>query len=142
MIQQGFYIGEDKDWYVMCFYDMRTERDKMRVEDALKACGLDEYSVRKTTATLMRPNSGFTFTSFAKKFSAIFISQSTSAEQMYDTIQHELKHVVEHISEYYEVSPKSEKAAYLQGEIARQMFPAAAMLVCPKCNKKTYKKWK
>jgi hypothetical protein len=53
---------------------------------------------------------------------------------MYDTIQHELKHVVEHISEHYNVDSRSERAAYLQGEIARQMFPAAAMCVCPHCH--------
>lgn len=39
-----------------------------------------------------------------------------------------------HISEFFGVNPKSEESAYLQGEIARQMFPAAAMVVCPKCN--------
>jgi hypothetical protein len=47
---------------------------------------------------------------------------------------HELKHCVEHISDYYGVNPKSETAAYLQGEIARNLFPAVAMAVCPKCH--------
>ena len=55
--------------------------------------------------------------------------------EMFDTIMHELKHCVEHISDYHGVSPKSEEAAYLQGEIARNLFPAVAMAVCPKCHK-------
>ena len=46
----------------------------------------------------------------------------------------ELKHAVEHISEYYDVCPRGEEAAYLQGEIARNMFAAAAFVVCPMCE--------
>lgn len=34
----------------------------------------------------------------------------------------------------YGVDPKSETAAYLQGEIAKKMFPAVAIAVCPKCH--------
>lgn len=45
-----------------------------------------------------------------------------------------MKHAVEHISSYYGVDPKSETAAYLQGEIARNLFPAVAMAVCPRCH--------
>ena len=66
----------------------------------------------------------------------MFASETTSAEEMFDTITHELKHVVEHISGYYGVDPKSETAAYLQGEIARNLFPAVAMAVCPTCHNK------
>lgn len=29
---------------------------------------------------------------------------------------------------------KGETAAYLQGEVGRLMFPAAAMLMCPNCS--------
>lgn len=66
--------------------------------------------------------------------SLAFISKATSAEEMYDTIQHELKHLTEHIGEYYGLDPKGEKSAYLQGELGRQMFPAAAIVICPNCR--------
>lgn len=60
--------------------------------------------------------------------------EAVSPEELYDTITHETKHVVEHISSFYDVDPKSEEAAYLQGEISKKMFPAVAMAVCPKCH--------
>ena len=49
---------------------------------------------------------------------------------------YETKHAVEHISSYYDVDPKSEQAAYLQGEISKKLFPAVAIAVCPKCHNK------
>ena len=133
MIQQGFHIG-DRDWYVMCTYDIATDYDLREVKKALDALQCSKRVARKAIRTLSKRNTGLTFTSYDERLTLIFISHATMTEQMYDTIQHELKHAVEHISEYYGVNPRSERAAYLQGEIARQMFPAAAMVVCPECN--------
>ena len=133
MTQQGFYIGNN-DWYIMCFYDICSEKDLWRTEDALIVSGCDTESVNKAIDILKNKNTGYTYTSFDKKLTLMFISHTTSAEEMYDSIQHELKHAVEHISEYYNVNPKSEESAYLQGEIARNMFAAAVYIVCPNCH--------
>lgn len=141
MIQQGFHIG-DKDWYIMCLYNISTQDDLLRVEGTLLASGSSQQMTDEAVQVLSDVNHGYTYTSFDNKLTLVFISHATDAEQMYDTIQHELKHVVEHISEYYKISPFSEKSAYLQGEIARQMYPAAAMVICPKCSiQKAEKKW-
>lgn len=129
MIVQGFHIG-DNDWWIMCYYDVCTTRNLLEVDEVLHASGVDKETRRKAVENLAKVNTGFTFTSFSSKSTAIFLSRASSPEQMYDSIQHELKHAVEHISEFYDVDSKSEEAAYLQGEIARQMFPAAAMVVC------------
>lgn len=140
MIRQGFFVGDHK-WYVMCAYDIATAHDLEDVERTLLAAHCHELTVTNALDTLAKPNTGFTFTTDEERLTLIFVSRATSAEQMYDSIQHELKHAVEHISKYYRVRSQSEEAAYLQGEIARQMYPAAAMLVCPKCNNRLYKKW-
>ena len=83
---------------------------------------------------LSRKNNGFTFTDLEGQYTLMFASETTSAEEMFDTITHELKHTTEHISGYFGVDPKSEEAAYLQGEIAKKMFPVVAIAVCPKCH--------
>lgn len=83
---------------------------------------------------LSRKNNGYTFTDLEGQYSLIFASETTSDEEMFDTITHELKHVTEHISGYFGVDPKSEEAAYLQGEISKKMFPAVALAVCPVCH--------
>lgn len=133
MIQQGFSIG-NRDWYIMAQYDIHTTKDLDEAYKTLLASGCPDYKAQRACMVLSRRDTGYTFTNFDEHLTVMFISRSTSAEQMYDTIHHETKHAVEHISEFFGVNPKSEESAYLQGEIARQMFPAAAMVVCPKCN--------
>ena len=49
---------------------------------------------------------------------------------MFNSIVHELKHLVEHVSSYYGLNPKLELAAYLQGEVGRLMFPVVAEVIC------------
>lgn len=133
MIQQGFSLGE-RDWYIMCAYDIQTRRDLKEVRRTLLAAGCAEYKVDEAITVLSMWNKGYTYTNYTDHLTIVCISKATSGEQMYDSIQHELKHVVEHLSEYYGVDPKGEVAAYLQGEVARLMYPAAAMVMCPKCN--------
>lgn len=133
MVTQGFSIG-DRNWYVMVYYDIRTERDLREVRKALLASGCPKYKTEEALLVLSMWNKGYTFTNFKDHLTVSFMSKATSAEQMYDTIQHEARHIADHIGEYYGVEERGETSAYLQGEIARQMFPAAAMVVCPKCN--------
>lgn len=133
MIQQGFSLGK-RDWYIMCAYDIRTRRDMREVRRTLLAAGCDADRTDEALWVLSMWNKGYTFTNYKEHLTIVCISKATSAEQFYDSIQHELKHVVEHLSEYYGVEPKGETAAYLQGEVARLMFPAAALLLCPKCQ--------
>ena len=134
MVRQGFYVGRRK-WYVMAYYNVATKDDLGEVEETLLAAGCPEKDVAEALRMLSQHNSGMTFTNFADHLSLAFISKATSAEEMYDTIQHELKHLTEHIGGYYGVDPESETSAYLQGEIGRQMVPAASIVICPKCRK-------
>lgn len=133
MIKQGFSIG-DRDWYIMAYYDIKTDNDYDEVEEVLIAGGQKPAYAQKVVTELMHPNTGYTYTKFGEHLSIVLVSHATSFEQMYDTVQHELKHVTEHLSSYYRVDPKGEKAAYLQGEIARNMYKAVAIAVCPNCQ--------
>lgn len=133
MIQTGFYIGE-RDWWIMATFGIKGSGDIAEVYHALLACGCPDYEARKACMVLSRKNSGYTFTNTEGRFTLMFASEADSPEEMFDTIDHELKHAVEHISGFYDIDPKSEDAAYLQGEIARNMFPAVALAVCPKCH--------
>ncbi len=132
MIQSGFYIGE-RDWWIMASLDVR-EKDLGDIYKTLLACGCPDNEAQKACMVLARMDSGYTYTDLEGQYTLMFASQATSAEEMFDTIIHELKHVTEHISSFYGVYPKSERAAYLQGEIARKLFPGVAMAVCPKCH--------
>ena len=133
MIQTGFYIGK-RDWWIMASLNVK-ERNLDDIFDALIACGCPDDEARHACEVLSRRNNGYTFTNLDGQYTLMFASVADSPEELFDTYDHELKHAVEHISSYYGVDPKSETAAYLQGEIARNLFPAVAMAVCPRCHK-------
>jgi hypothetical protein len=134
MIQTGFYIGE-RDWWIMASLNV-AEKDLGDIFNALLACGCSNDEAQKACVVLSRKNSGFTLTNMEEQYTLMFASVATSPEELFDTITHETKHAVEHISSYYDVDPKSEQAAYLQGEISKKLFPAVAIAVCPKCHNK------
>jgi len=133
MVKQGFYIG-DRDWWVMAYYDVNGKKDLNEVFGTLLACGCPDDMAQRACMTLSQYNSGYTFTNFDEHTTVIFASKATSSSQMFDTIIHEIKHLVEHISDYYGLDPKDELPAYLQGEIGKKMFPAVSYLLCPHCN--------
>lgn len=133
MIKQGFHIG-NRNWWVMVYYDIRSEADLNEVFEVLMASGCSDDMAQKACISLSRYNTGYTFTNFDEHSSILLISKATSPDQMFDTIVHEMKHLSEHIGEYYGVNPKAELSAYLQGEVGRQMWPAAAYVLCPRCG--------
>ena len=66
-------------------------------------------------------DTGFTYTDFDKRRSIVGISPTTSKEQFFNTLIHEIKHVQSHICKYYNVEEDSEAAAYLTGFIMQKM---------------------
>lgn len=132
MIRQGFHIG-NRNWWVMVYYDVKPE-NLTEIEGVLLASRLTKQQTAEALDNLQHPNTGYTLTDYNGKNSVMIISHTTSAEQMFDSIVHELKHLTEHISNYFNLDPKEELTAYLQGEVGRQMFPAAAMVMCPHCH--------
>ena len=115
----------------MASIDINGREDIRDVYWSLLSVGCPDYKAREVCSTLSQPNTGYTYTDYDGRYTLIFVSKATSTSQMYDSLIHEQKHAVEHISEYYGVNPKSEEAAYLAGEIGRLLFPAAAYVLCP-----------
>lgn len=133
MVQTGFWLG-NRDWWVMASLDVSTTEDLRDVYETLLSVGCPDYKAREVCMVLSQPNKGYTLTDYDGRYSLMFVGRASDASEMYDSIDHEKKHVVEHISSYYGVEPKSEEAAYLAGEIGRLIFPAVAYVMCPKCH--------
>lgn len=123
-----FEIG-DNDWgFLLCWdYSIQDYDDMWAI---LKAFDVSDKDADKSLRILSRPNTGLTVTDFHETMSLVFVSETTSEDEWIDTLFHEIKHVVEHISAFYKVSPQSEPAAYLQGEIGRQLFPVIMERLC------------
>lgn len=136
MIGQGFTIGND-DWSFEVYYDV-WPHNLYDIYETLVLSGCASDDANNACNALSEYDSGYTFTNFGRHKTVMVISHATDAEQMYDTIQHETRHAADNIGEYYGLPPRGEESAYLQGEISRKMFVAAAMSVCPKCNRQKY----
>ena len=124
-----FYNIGDDDWGILLVYDY-DYRDFDRIWSMLMSLGMSNYKAEKVLMVLSRLDTGMTYSVFHQTMSVIFISNASSPEQWFDSLLHELKHTVEHISDFYQVDPKSEPAAYLQGEIGRQLFPVIMQKLC------------
>lgn len=133
MIVAGFHIGK-RDWWIMAYLSVDGADDLSEVYETLLAAGCPDYKAQEACMVLSRENKGYTFTDFDAHVSFMFTSKATSAGEMFDTIVHELKHLTEHIGEYYGLDPKEELSAYLQGEVGRNLFPAASYVLCPVCH--------
>ena len=131
MVKQGFHIG-DRDWWVMAYYDIQ-KRNLEEVCEALLAGGCPKENAEAACRNLAGWNAGYTYTNYDEHLSIMLMGRTVSAEQMFDSIVHELKHLVEHVSSYYGLDPKEELSAYLQGEVGRKIFPAASLVICPIC---------
>lgn len=129
MIRQGFYIG-NRDWWVMAYYNIEHD-DIGEIADVLIASGARTDMVNDACDVLKSPNTGFTFSNLTDHASVICISAATSYDELFDTINHECFHVVQHICEFYDVSVKGETAARLMGELSKKMYKAVALAICP-----------
>jgi hypothetical protein len=124
-----FYNIGDDDWGILMVYDY-DYLDFDRIRSMLQAFGMPDYKAQGAMSVLSQADTGMTLTIPSDMMSVLFISESTSDAEWFDTLIHELKHVVDHISEFYQVEPTDEAAAYLQGEIGRQLFPMIMRKVC------------
>lgn len=133
MTQHYFSIGEDA-WGVVVCYDIGRE-DLEEIGSLLSELGAKPLKIEQALRVISTVNSGFTYTNYDKRMSLMCIGAATSEEQYFDSVLHEVKHLVEHISTYYGVSSKGEPAAYLQGEVGRQIYRGTPRLICPECGK-------
>lgn len=85
--------------------------DKMQVSDDV---------VNKIYDILESPNTGFTYSK--KDFSIMFINRATSMNEFINTWEHEKNHIEMYLCEKYNINPFSEKASYLSGELAKQLY--------------------
>ena len=133
MVTQGFYVMGG-DWYVMGYYGISGDGDLDEVYKAIISTGVGEESADEAISVLRGRNAGYTLSDFSGHYTVMFVSEADCYDEMYDTIQHELKHATEHICEYYGIDPRSEESARIQGDISREMYKAVSILICPRCG--------
>ena len=125
MRRQDFAIG-DTGWWFTVFHEAMPD-ELGDVAATLIDAGESTRNVADAISVLQKPNTGYTYTNYYNKRVVSVIGHATSARQLANTLAHELKHIVEHLSTYYDVSPKSEQSGYLQGYVGARMITFASV---------------
>jgi len=115
------YIDIVKKWSFVFAYDI-AEEDVAEVGEWLSALGCGRREIAHAQRVLLGVNKGLTYSSPDLRMSVVCIGRSGSIEQWWDTLGHELRHLVNTICHYYDVPYSSEDASYLQGYVMRRII--------------------
>lgn len=132
MIRQEIDI--DGWWRITVFY-LPGDEDMPEVIKAFREADCPNREIRQILSLFPhKVNKGVTWPGYRQRHSITVIGRSSSWEQFFDTLLHEIDHLVDIITDYYLVSNHGEPPAYLQGEIGRLMAPAVRSILCPCCG--------
>lgn len=120
MKKQTIYLTKYQ-WQITIFYNVK----KQDVYNVIKELEDNHASdkVRRDVFNLLcgdRPNEGFTYTNARDRKSVVAIGFVDSIYEWIDTIEHEGRHVIQSICDYYGINPSSEEAAYIEGHLFKQ----------------------
>lgn len=135
MIVQEFTI-DDYDWKVKIYYSMSYYPLEEIIKD-LNDLGCSSDDIEETIDLLdsKKYDAGVTHSNIYERRSVIIISPSSSAEEFFNTIIHEIGHITIHISIADGIDPFSEELQYLSGYIGKEAFKVCEKLLCNKCRK-------
>lgn len=111
------YADIGGDWAIIFAYDIYMY-DLDHIADWLESLGAGDDEIREACQTILKYNTGFTYSNNKLRMSLVCISRATTIEEWVNTLAHEIDHVQEAFCEYYDIPLGGEDAAYLQGDIA------------------------
>ena len=120
-MKQVYLKFPNNEWGVVCVFDFDTESEHDVLVEQMRSFGLSLRSAEKALRILSNYNTGMAVSNETLRMSVIYISDTTSVEQFWDSCAHELAHVVTAIIDAYNVDYRSEDAAYLAGFLMRQL---------------------
>lgn len=143
MIRQRIYI--DKYDILVHAYYATTQYYVDEILDKLYDLGCRGRNMQRAEDNLSSGelNTGLTYYSSRKREAVMVIALTSSAAEFYNSLMHELSHLTAFIAKDNNLSFTGEAIAYLEGELARDIFPKVQPLLCDCCrdnsiNKKTH----
>lgn len=125
MIVQEIYINK-YDWTIIIFWFPRKGYLDELIDVLIEADATNKI-INKILEVISDINTGFTFTNYEQKLCIVGISNASSTGELLNTTVHESKHIQSAICSYYDIDEKGEAAAYLIGELAKEI----CLVLCP-----------
>lgn len=117
MITTNLYINH-YDWEVYVVYDPAPKDYGVIVELLESIHAPDDVIARiENILTPYNYDYGFTYSCPKCKKTVIVIGNFTSPEEFLNTMEHEIRHLVDDISQVYHIRPNGEEVGYLTGNI-------------------------
>lgn len=134
MVRQHIHIHR-YHWDVIVYYES-TARDASYILRELDDIGVDDNTYWKAVRNLDDglPDTGLTYTNIDERVTVIVLSHTSSKAEFANTWFHEVFHCAVHIAMANDLDIYGEAVAYVGGELAREMQPIAARLMCPTCE--------
>lgn len=129
MIRHDTYIRK-YDWDVTLFYNAKP-RNTSYIMRVLYHDGLDATDYYKAQRLLNsgRPNEGLTYNNPRRRSSVVVIGHVSDVWELISTIEHEGRHLIQGICNAYIINPNSEEAAYMEGDIFKQIIKELATVL-------------
>lgn len=140
MIRQRLYI-ERYAWIVYIYYAVDAYYiDEIIAQLYRIGCPYEFMVQAYENMSTNKLNQGLTYSNYRKRETVMVIGLASSAAQYENSIQHELRHLVDNIVEALSLKP-GEPPGYLTGEVAMMMHPMTKLLTCECgcCKKKLNK---
>ena len=119
------YIDIDGYWGILLFCDFDM-LDWDNMDAVMRSFGMKRKDINRAIRILSIPNTGMTISNDDFKMSAVFIGDTTSNSQFWNTVIHELKHCQDAILKYYGERLDGEPSAYTMGYLIQRVVEEIA----------------
>ena len=125
MIRQKVHLHQ-YDWLIDIYYDVMP-KNADSILDELWDMGCQQQHLYKAERLLRSgvANEGLTYSNPYERRSLIVIGHASSIGEFISTAIHEVDHLTDHISQYYNISYDSEENSYLIGDVAKTIYEDA-----------------
>lgn len=136
MIRVTLYISK-YDWVVDCYFAV----DCYYANEIVTKChklGASDSTLADVWAKLSSGelNGGITYSNYRTRESVLVTQLTSSADEFFDSFVHETGHLATHIAIADGINLEGEEVRYIQGDVARALFPSCRKLMCECCRKR------
>lgn len=135
MISKELFI-EKYDWTlyihyaVTCYHKQIIMNELMDVNAPIHLMGRVEKNIDKCDM-----NTGFTYSNCKQRETVTVIGLHSSCAQFLNSLEHELRHLVDDIAKTYDLDMGGEDVAYLTGDINEMIIEDVQQFICDcKCH--------
>ena len=136
MIRTTLYISK-YDWVVHCYFAVDCYY-ATEIVAMMAKLGASRNICARAYASMSdgKMNGGITYSNYEKRESVMVTELTSSAREFFDSFVHETGHLATHIAMADNISLEGEEVRYIQGDVARALFPSCEKLLCDCCRDK------